>query len=176
MALLLVAEQARAQQGWPINGDNWSFGSSGRFSGSYSTGGYYTPQTVSYSNYGDYSAPMRAPGDVVVGSPSNTPGQTVASYRSFYNAGTMPGDRPALINVRVPAQAQLWIDDVPMNTPTGALRQFQSQPLEPGFKYYYHVRARWIENGQQVERSQKVTFRAGEQANVNLMQQSSGVN
>src|SRR5262249_29207476 len=155
IALLIVAGPAKAQQGWPINGSNWSFGGSSSgyssYSPSYSTGGDTTPQTAYYSNYGDYSAPLRTPGGAVVRYPYTTPGQPVSSYQSFYNAGIMPGDRPALINVRVPAQAELWIDDVPMNTTTGAFRQFQSQPLEPGFKYYYQVRARWTENGKQVE-------------------------
>jgi uncharacterized protein (TIGR03000 family) len=127
----------------------------------------------SYTTYGDYAVPSTVPGETVVGNPY-APQQTVASYQSFYpNAGAM-GDRPALINVRVPAQAELWIDNVPMTARTGSFRQFQSQPLEPGYNYSYQVRARWMENGQPVERSQKVTFQAGQQANVNLMSQSGG--
>ncbi len=172
LALIFAASPAQAQQGWPIVGDNWSYYENSGGTPTYEPAPTETPAapaTPYYANYGDYRAPLTPSGQAVVGSPYSSPGQPVTSYQSYYNAGTMTGDRPAIINVRVPAQAQVWFDDVPVTTGAGAFRQFLSPPLEPGYRYSYEIRARWMDNGRPVERSQKVTFRPGEQATVNLM-------
>jgi len=174
LALLWSAGSARAQQGWPINGSGWGYRGGSVSPPSWSQpAAEPAPATVAaptFSNFGDY-VPLTPPGEAIVGSPYYGPGQNVSSYHSFYNAGLI-GDREALINVRVPARAQLWIGDEQVRTTSDTVRQFETPALEPGQVYSYTIRARWMENGQPVERTQKVKFRAGETANVNLFQKS----
>jgi uncharacterized protein (TIGR03000 family) len=131
-------------------------------SSGYYGGGYYGTETPSLRplTYVDYSA-----GD----------------YRSFYPKVTdlaPPDKAPAAdapntggavvkVDVRVPADAELWFEGQKTNQ-TGAERTFQSPPLEPGQKYVYDVRARWKENGKEVEQTRKVRVRAGERVTVDF--------
>jgi uncharacterized protein (TIGR03000 family) len=68
---------------------------------------------------------------------------------------------PVEITVRVPAGAQVWFDGEP-TAQTGATRAFVSPPLEPGRDYSYTLRVRWTEGETAVERTRRLTFRAGE--------------
>jgi uncharacterized protein (TIGR03000 family) len=78
-----------------------------------------------------------------------------------------------LIDVRVPGNAQVWIDDQRTNQ-TGPMREFVTPALNPGQEYNYDIRARWMENGQEVVRDRKVTFHAGDRLAVNMMTAQSG--
>ena len=60
----------------------------------------------------------------------------------------------ARVTVRVPSDATVWFDGVQMST-TGPVRQYQTPPLAPG-QYSYEVRARWSENGREVNQTQQV--------------------
>jgi uncharacterized protein (TIGR03000 family) len=71
------------------------------------------------------------------------------------------------VEVRVPAGAELWFEGK-RTSQTGAVRQFVSPPLTPGSTYAYQVRARWLENGQPVERSREIKVRAGERLTIDL--------
>ena len=114
-----------------------------------SYGGYYD----SYPYYNDYSAPSYG----------------VPSYSApMANAPAPLPDNAALIDVRVPGNAEVWIDDQKTNQ-TGSMREFVTPALNPGQEYSYDIRARWTENGQPVERDRKVTFHAGDRLAVNLM-------
>jgi uncharacterized protein (TIGR03000 family) len=79
-----------------------------------------------------------------------------------------PTAETALITVRLPANATLFVDDLP-TTPTGPMRQFVTPGrLEPGKPYHYNLKAQWTENGQPVTRERKVDFQAGGQVNVDF--------
>jgi uncharacterized protein (TIGR03000 family) len=71
-----------------------------------------------------------------------------------------PG-RTALIEVRVPADAEVWFDGTKSDQ-TGAERSFRSKPLEADTTYTFEVKARWTENDKPVERTRKVRLMAGE--------------
>ncbi len=73
-----------------------------------------------------------------------------------------------LITVRVPANAEILIDGNKM-TQQGTLRQFVSPTLERGSTYSYEVQAKWTENGQEVNRTQKVEFQPGQQRSVDFL-------
>jgi uncharacterized protein (TIGR03000 family) len=73
--------------------------------------------------------------------------------------------QPALLDVTLPADALLEIQNQRM-LQTGALRQFQSPPLEPGQAYVYDLRASWLESGREVARTRRVEVRAGERVAV----------
>ena len=77
-------------------------------------------------------------------------------------------DNAALIDVRVPGNAEVLIDGQKTNQ-AGTMREFVTPALDPGQEFSYDIRARWTENGQEVDRHRKVTFHAGDRLTVNLM-------
>jgi uncharacterized protein (TIGR03000 family) len=142
-ALLLATEKSAAQGFGPgQQGPYWSGGGS---SGGRSYGSrWYTP------------APTYAP----VISPAPTTSQ------SFFSA-PVRDNRAVLIDVRVPADAKIWFDDDPTKQ-TGAERQFVSPRLTPGKYYEYQIRAQWNQNGKKLDRTQRITFQAGDQIHLDF--------
>ena len=99
----------------------------------------------------------------------NVPDYSMPSYSQSAPAPrTSIPDNAALIDVRVPNNAEVWIDDQKTNQ-TGPMREFVTPALNPGQEYSYDVRARWTENGQEVVRHRKLNFHAGDRLAVNLM-------
>jgi uncharacterized protein (TIGR03000 family) len=74
----------------------------------------------------------------------------------------------AYVNVLVPSEASLWIQDVRMDR-TGSVREFVSPPLAPGQDYTYTVRASWTENGRDVIRQRVVHVAPGDRIDVDLL-------
>lgn len=66
----------------------------------------------------------------------------------------------AVLEVRVPDQAEVWIEGQPTKQ-TGPARTFVSPPLKPGDAYGYEIKARWKERGRDMEQTQSVTVQAG---------------
>jgi uncharacterized protein (TIGR03000 family) len=137
-ALLLGTEKAAAQFGPGQQGPYWSQG--GSYGGrSYGSRWYSPAPAVS-------QAPMTS--------------------QSFYNA-PVRDNRTVLIDVRVPANSQIWFDDDPTKQ-TGTERQFVSPPLTPGKYFEYQIRAQWDENGKKKERTRRVTFQAGDRIHLDF--------
>jgi uncharacterized protein (TIGR03000 family) len=82
------------------------------------------------------------------------------SYRSLYPllADRVPDNRARLRFHLPSAAAEVWLEGKKM-TQTGSVRDFYSPPLEPGFKYSYHVRVRWAAEGKTMERSRTIFVR-----------------
>lgn len=93
-------------------------------------------------------------------------GSDPTTRRAFY---LEPGSAAVLLNVRVPANAEVLVDGQRTNQ-TGAARQFVSPPLAPGFEYTYTVEARWQENGQPQTKTRKVTVQPGREVIVDFNQ------
>jgi uncharacterized protein (TIGR03000 family) len=127
-------------RGW-YGGYPYSYG---RYPGYYS-GGYYDSYPYGY-DYVPESAPL-----------ANAPAPRM----------NIP-DNAALIDVRVPGNAEVLIDEQKTNQ-TGTMREFVTPALDPGQEFSYDIRARWTENGQEVVRHRKVNFHAGDRLTVNLM-------
>lgn len=67
----------------------------------------------------------------------------------------------ATVEVRVPADAQVWFDDT-LTKQTGEARTFRTPSLPGGDKVFtYRVRARWTDKGQAVETTKEVEVRPG---------------
>jgi len=77
-------------------------------------------------------------------------------------------DNAVLIGLRVPENAEVWIDG-DKTTQTGTFREYVTPPLEPGQKFNYDIKARWVENGKEVIRERKLSFYAGDRLMVNLV-------
>jgi len=92
------------------------------------------------------------------------------AYTSFYAGDRFDDrnvpDRAALITMRVHPNAQVWFSGDTTHQ-TGHTRQFVTPSLEDGL-YYYNIRARWNENGQDVERTRKVLVRPGDRIAIDM--------
>jgi len=119
-------------------------------------GAYYSATPYYYNNY-YYTQPY------VYSAPPVT-------YQSFYPPPVVADDADASVhlNVQVPADATVWIDGR-QTQQKGESREFVSPALAAGKDYSYEVKARWMKDGQPVERTEKVTFHAGERVNVNFL-------
>jgi len=165
VALLLVATASSAQaQPWvyPVYGPG---------------GVYYVPY------YPTYPGPLYSP--IVSASRGQAPSsaRTASAYGaaaderpSYYSedyAGPKgPTEEPskvAYIRVRVPANAQLWINDE-KRSQAGAFREFVTPALDPDAIYVYHVKARWTEEGGiNVEKTLRVRTISGTRVTVNFV-------
>jgi uncharacterized protein (TIGR03000 family) len=83
------------------------------------------------------------------------------------NVALTPLQATALVNVWVPADAELRFDSTKTDL-RGSYRSFTTPPLIPGRDYAYDITASWMQNGQQVSHSRHVTFRAGDRITVDL--------
>jgi uncharacterized protein (TIGR03000 family) len=126
--------------------------------------GYYSrpdrvlPHGVSPGHYGAYASPTRPTGPGY-----SYPWPVPTSPR--VQVEIAPTALPVCIEVRVPADAEIWFDDSP-TTQTGTIRQFVSPPLTPGHDYTYEVCARWTEEGRPVSHNRRVAVHAGERVSV----------
>jgi len=68
----------------------------------------------------------------------------------------------------VPPDAALWVDGVATQQ-SGADRDFVSPPLTPGQTFTYELKARWMQDGQPVEKTLKVDVRANETSRADFM-------
>lgn len=69
-------------------------------------------------------------------------------------------DKAAYLTVELPADAEVWLEGVKTQQ-TGVSRLYISPPLSLGNQYAYTIRARWKDEGREVEQSQEVTVHAG---------------
>ena len=75
---------------------------------------------------------------------------------------------PVYLDVRVPANAEVIVE-TEKTKQTGPRRSFISPPIATGRNYVYEIKAKWLENGQEVVRTRQVDVRAGEQVVVDFM-------
>ena len=170
--VLLVADSASAQRRARLGRRNRGY-NGGYVYGPGGYGGY------GYGGYGGYGMqPMYGQGlmpGYVLGPNGIT--NTISGYFSpgqQLGAGLGLGvdSRSALIEVRVPPDARVSFDG-DGTTQTGTDRLFSSPPLSSGQAYHYTVKARWEQNGRQVERTRRVEVRAGQRSRVDFNQEQS---
>jgi uncharacterized protein (TIGR03000 family) len=160
----------------------------GYLSGSYGWPGYYGGYGYGYPGYaysGYYSYPAYSYGTFDYGTPAYSYPSTgyyteqpamvqqpnVTDYSSAYNGfNSQPAQdaNTAQIDVRVPANAQVWFDGATTRQ-TGSFREFISPPLQPNQEYTYTIRARWMQNGQPVDQTRSIQVAANERRSVNFL-------
>jgi len=148
--------QAQGRGRWGgYSGRNWGGYNSApsygyrNFYSPYSGYGYNNFYGYRYPNYGYYNPgysrtyPSYATdsyyGTTVPNYALTTP--ATRDYQAFYpSADNSSGqsDNRAFVTVQVPVDAQVWIDDTPMES-TGTVREFYTPPLDPG-QYTYSVK------------------------------------
>jgi uncharacterized protein (TIGR03000 family) len=67
----------------------------------------------------------------------------------------------------VPADAEVWFEGH-KTAQKGPVRFFESPPVTPGIEYVYHIRARWKENGQDVDEVREATVYAGSKVGIDF--------
>jgi uncharacterized protein (TIGR03000 family) len=167
---------------YPYWGGGWYGGSYRPYYGySYPSYGYSYP-SYGYSypyGYADYSAPNYAysytpgysystPSNPYSYAPSIAPYLAeIQSYQSLYPPSSTTGDTRAHVQVNVPSNAQVWFEGT-LTQQGGMSRTFESPELMPGRTYTYHIRARWMDNGQPRDQTRLVTVHAGQLATVDF--------
>ena len=70
---------------------------------------------------------------------------------------------PAKMLIELPADAKLFIDDMPIKTASGVQR-FDTPALEPDKVYFYMVRIEMMRDGQPLSETRRILVRAGQVA------------
>jgi uncharacterized protein (TIGR03000 family) len=88
---------------------------------------------------------------------------------STYSTPLKAEGSTASIQVRVPANAEIWFDNQKMSQ-TGSLRDFVSPPLETGKQFTYNLRVRWTDSsGKVIDQTKQVEVQAGQQSTADFM-------
>jgi uncharacterized protein (TIGR03000 family) len=92
----------------------------------------------------------------------------VSGSVSLRGEGPSAEKKPAVLIVRLPADAELYIAGVKCKQ-TGERREFDTPPLTPGKKFSYAVRAVWKEDDKQVTRAVSAVVQAGQTTRIDLL-------
>jgi uncharacterized protein (TIGR03000 family) len=76
-----------------------------------------------------------------------------------------PGNQPTLIQVTVPAGAEIWFDGA-KTSQSGTVRQFLTPPLDPSRHYHYEMRLHWMNGGQPMDETRRLAVQAGERIDI----------
>jgi uncharacterized protein (TIGR03000 family) len=139
--------------GWGIGVGGWG----GGYYPYYGGGGYgYAPYSYyDYApNYSNYAPPVPYYQDF-----------PVTGYQSNYPP-SFPADNSAMVEIRVPANAQVWFDGQ-QTQQTGANRFFNTPPLQKNGTY--EVRATWNDNGTPRTETKEVQVQPGQRSTVDFM-------
>lgn len=142
-------------------------GSISGFQGSYPAPQVSYPSSVSYAFPGG-SSPAVTQSSPSFGSLSLSPA-SFATERGSSPSVTVAepawpkADSTALIEITVPPDAKVWFDNETTNH-TGSVRYFVTPALSSSKPSQYEVHARWTENGQPVDRREKLAVEPGKRA------------
>jgi uncharacterized protein (TIGR03000 family) len=67
----------------------------------------------------------------------------------------------AKVNVKLPSDAKLYVDDQLTASSNKEVRSFKTPALAVGQDYYYTMRAEYVRDGKPVSTSKRVIVRAG---------------
>jgi uncharacterized protein (TIGR03000 family) len=144
VASLLAASSAVLASGVYIPGNKFDY----LINGLRNPGSYYGP-----SSSGQYVAPNPYV-------PAQPP------YASGYYGTPQIDPSAALIELRVPANAEVWFSG-DRTTQQGSVRDFVTPALERGHHYSYEIKVRWLDSkGQPIEKHKKVPVRPGDRLNL----------
>jgi len=149
--------------------------------GFYNNGLYYGSAPY-YSNYSSYpygygyeNYPIQSYSNIqsyqVMPPYSNALGSNVSLYppASGTLIGTTDDPNSAMIEVTVPANAELWFDGV-KTSQTGSTRYFVTPPLTAGKTYTYEIRMSTPSRTDAAADTRQVQVQAGKRSTVNFME------
>jgi len=131
----------------------------------YSNSGYAYSYPYSYSSY--YAPSYSDSTPVYSYAPSSYYEGTTQSYQTFSPPENVTANK-VYLHVDVPdPNAEVWVEGAPTQQ-RGTARVFESPELTPGRIYTYHIRSRWMENGQMRDETRTVAVQAGQQTEVDF--------
>jgi len=141
------------------------YGGSGYgYSYPYGYSSYYAPSYTYSAPIYSYSTPSY--GYSYVPSTYGYAG-TPQSYQAFYPPENAT-DKKVHVQVDLPdPNAEVWFEGAPTQQ-RGTTREFESPELMPGRTYTYHIRARWMDNGQMKDETRTVAVQAGQHMEVDF--------
>jgi uncharacterized protein (TIGR03000 family) len=121
----------------------------------YYGGGYYGRRGYYGGGYYDDTTPYIYPSNAMI------PSAPMNSRQSFY-----ADPNSATVTMMVPnGDAQVWFDDT-LTQQRGMMRVFSTPPLQQAASYT--IKARWMENGQTVNRQRVVQVQPGQTSRVDF--------
>jgi uncharacterized protein (TIGR03000 family) len=124
-----------------------------------------------YYNYGRGNTLANFPDPL----PNYSRGYMPKAYRGYpspWTAGQViepifvaPAEPIAYLDVQVPENAEVWIDDTKTQQ-SGAARVFVTPPLAGDGIFTYEIKARWDENGKPMEQTQVIVVQSGKRVSV----------
>jgi uncharacterized protein (TIGR03000 family) len=97
--------------------------------------------------------------------PGILPENTVAPLSYTGSTGTLAAPASTSITLRVPEDAEVWIQGKKMDQ-KGAERRFDLPALDSRTTYDYEVRVAWTQNGKKKSDTSRLSVRAGDQQSV----------
>jgi uncharacterized protein (TIGR03000 family) len=87
---------------------------------------------------------------------------------AFRSAATDPAPSAARLELIVPANADVWVNNT-LLTDTGTVRRLCSPPLTPGMNYAYEVHIRWRDaKGQTIVKDRVLPVQAGDRLEIDF--------
>jgi len=125
-------------------------------------GGYYPGYYGNYDYAPDYDTYSAAPDYYT------TPAPDYGNAPDYGTAPAAPSRNTARVTIHVPdPNADIWFNGT-KTAQKGTERVFESPELEPGRDFTYDVRARWMEDGREVEQDRKIEVHAGDRLTANF--------
>lgn len=138
-------------------------------------GGYgygYAPYYGGYGNTAYYRGYGNAPYYPSYGYANEPSSYSAPTTRQSFYDGPETAPQYAAVTIVVPsADAQVWFGNTAMPQ-RGTVRLFHSPSLEPGKHFTYAIKARWMEQGNAVERDRQVNVQAGQKVTVDFRDNS----
>jgi uncharacterized protein (TIGR03000 family) len=116
---------------------------------------------------GGYAPVCGCSGAVVYPAPAPAPAPGTTLPPPHKGKATSLAPASGTILVSLPADAQLTVDGQP-TTSSSSSRLLVTPNLEPGYEYYYTLRASIVRDGQTLTQEQRVAVHAGEQTRVSF--------
>lgn len=146
----------------PYGGNGYGYAPNyGGYGYGFGNGGYY--RGYDYAPYYQSYGYRNAPGNYDYSEPT--------TRQSLYYVPETAPQYAALTIVVPTADAQVWFGDTAM-AQRGTVRVFHSPSLETGKRFVYTIKARWMEQGQTVERDRHVDVQAGQRVTVDFRNSS----
>jgi uncharacterized protein (TIGR03000 family) len=124
---------------------------------------------------GVYPDSMGTPTGVPLGTPTGEPLETPTKNKgkdSEKKSQGMLTSTKAKLVVELPANAKLFIDDMPVKA-TASVLMFHTPALEPGQAYFYMVRIERMQDGKPVSETRRIIVRAGQVARADFKDRES---
>jgi uncharacterized protein (TIGR03000 family) len=135
----------------------------------YYVSSYYYPYNTAYSAYYPYTYTAPAASTLTTVNASVAVDDSAIAPDGMYYASAPlpPQDNKAHFAVRVPdPYAELTVNGQ-VTSSVGAVRYYQSPPLEPG-RYAYEMKIKWVENGKTMSQTKTVTFNPNTRNNIDF--------